>query len=373
MGLPVTVVTAGGIAVTEALNGLGLPVSPIVAGGLAVTQVTSGGLAVVGLDAGSDVPPNYRTRAMAGSFVFSFESMDVLAGYSMQAQAGAFAFADPGNTNLVPPTAAYTGPGEVTGWGTAYGYWGLRAYNVSKIGQPCIDVCANLTGVAVSLTTVVIGADGYADLTPIGFSPIYVNKIYDQSAGSGTAQHLFLDAGERPSLTANMVGGKPSMFFPESFPMRSVANAVAMAQPFTTGIICRSSTWTNSGMIICDGSYLCAPMYHGTANAISQTFDGSNVNQYTGVADNTTYSLIAVAAGNSSSLSINGATPVVGSSTPGTNGMGAGGTQLSVGGTAGGGNPFKGYIFEIIIKGGAVSAANQTALSTNQHLIGTGW
>lgn len=370
MGLPVTVVTAGGIAVTEALNGRGLPVSPIVAGGLAVTQVTSGGLAVVGLDAGSDVPPNYRTRAMAGAFVFSFESMDVLAGFAMQAQAGAFAFADPGNTNLVPPTAAYTGPGDLTGWGTAYGYWGLRAYNASKIGANCIDVCANFTGAAVSLTTVVIGSNGYVDLTPIGFSPIYVNRIYDQS---GTQDLFFPLIGGRPNIATSVVGGKPAIFFPESYPMLSSSNAVAQAQPLTFATVL--STTAGAGTI--------NPFSDGTATSLPFLF--SNTNQlgtnlgvftsYTPCTDNVFHSLIVVAQGTTGSgttQSVDGTRATV------TGNVGSGAiastNKLTMGaGSEGGSMIFRGYIFEVIVKAGSVSTTNQDALTTNQHAIGTGW
>lgn len=106
MGLPVTVVPAGGIAVTEALNGLGLPVSVVTAGGLAVTQAPNG-LPVVGLDTGSSVGPAYRMRALAGSFVFSGVSMSIQAGYTMPAGAGAFTLAGQSAT-LTPPVVTGT-------------------------------------------------------------------------------------------------------------------------------------------------------------------------------------------------------------------------------------------------------------------------
>ena len=52
MGLPVVVVSSGGLAVTESENGIGLAVDVATNGfGLAVTAVDSGGIPVVGLGA----------------------------------------------------------------------------------------------------------------------------------------------------------------------------------------------------------------------------------------------------------------------------------------------------------------------------------
>jgi len=127
MGLPVTVVTAGGIAVTEALNGLGLPVSVIPAGGLAVTSVLNGGLPVTGLDTGSDVPPNYRMRALPGSFILTGESMDAITEFNMGAGTGAFLIGDPGTTSLNPPVAAAT------------------AFDPAKLSTICVLSNSNLT------------------------------------------------------------------------------------------------------------------------------------------------------------------------------------------------------------------------------------
>jgi hypothetical protein len=110
-GLPVTVVSSGGLAVTEALNGYGMPVSVVTAYGLPVTAVASGGLPVTGLDTGSSVGPAYRMIARAGSFVLSGESMETITEISspapLQASAGAFALAFQDAT-LTPPSSPST-------------------------------------------------------------------------------------------------------------------------------------------------------------------------------------------------------------------------------------------------------------------------
>src|SRR6478752_6157790 len=99
-------------------------------------------------------PPN-TIRALAGIFNLTGEDMTPISGYVVTAQAGAFALTGVG-TALTPPTPSYQGPGDVPGWSGAYGYWGFRAYNAARIGLPCLDVCANNNGAAVSLTTVYI-------------------------------------------------------------------------------------------------------------------------------------------------------------------------------------------------------------------------
>src|SRR6478735_6108655 len=102
MATPVVVVPSGGFPVTESISGIGLPVTVVTAYGRPVTQVASGGFPVVGMDTGSSVGPNYRMRALAGSFFFSGDSMSVQAGYFLQAGVGAFTLAGQ-NATLTPP------------------------------------------------------------------------------------------------------------------------------------------------------------------------------------------------------------------------------------------------------------------------------
>jgi hypothetical protein len=340
-------------------------------GGVAISGATSSSYLLVTADLAAMISVTVTATNVAGSAnatAAAVGPVTAAAANSITASTGAFAFAGKSATlTLTPAAGGYTGPGEITGWGTAYGYWGLRAYNASKIGANCIDVCPNFSGASGTITTLVIGSDGYVNISGVTL-PIYIDKIYDQA---GT-QHLTLDAGGRPSLVASIVGGKPAMQFPEGFPMRSAANATALAQPNTVGIICRSHTFGSNGMIICDGTFNWAPFIQGAVNTMSQTFNGSVIANYSGVADNTLVSLTTVANGTPSTLCINGATPVSTGAAVGTNGIGTT-NKLCIGGTEGGGVLYNGYIFEVIIKAGAVSAADQTALSTNQHAIGTGW
>jgi hypothetical protein len=367
MGIPVTVVTAGGIAVTEALNGLGLAVTPVAAGGLAVVSVLNGGLPVTGLDAGSNVAPNYRMRALAGSFIFTGEQMTVQAGFAMTAQVGAFALAGQ-SANLVPPAAAYTGPGEITGWDTAYGYWGLRGYTFAKVGSNCLDVCSNATGAAINLTTVVIGSDGYVNLSGIGFSPIYVNKIWDQA---GTQDVSFLLDSTRPVLTLSAVGGKPAMNFSGTGThFNSVSNATVQAQPVTVAAVAKTGTYDTPRQAFVASAGGFGSLRHGGANLIGQYLGGGAVSSYA-LTDGTFASLISVCNSTSSSMSVNG---TIGSSGADVGSTGiTNATKLTISGTDTGGSVWEGSIFEIIVKAGSVSPTNQGLLTANQRAIGTGF
>jgi hypothetical protein len=302
-----------------------------------------------------------------GAFALAGESMEIVtdyAGYAMQAGVGAFALAGKDATLIMP----YTGPGEITGWDTAYGYWGLRAYNTSKIGANCIDVCANINGAAVNLTTVVIGSDGYADLSGIGFGPtIYINRIYDQSG----SQDIFFNSGfERPVLAASMVGGKPAMFFDGSCWGMTSGNATALAQIVNVAAVVRAATFTFNARILTDGTVNFQPMSIAGVAQVGQ-YLGVFPDNHPSVPDNTFGSIISVCANSAGGIYVNGVNaPATGNVGP--NGIGTT-NKLTMGATADGGGPFTGYIYEIMIKGGSISATNIGLLNTNHHAIGSGW
>jgi hypothetical protein len=376
MGQTVTVVPSGGLPVTVSTNGYGLPVTAVPAGGLAVTLVPNG-LPVVGSIGGSDVGPNYSVLAFPGRFALTGESMTTIAGYTTTAGAGAFTLSGKSAT-LVPPVVSYTGPGEITGWGTAYGYWGLRAYNASKIGANCIDVCSNPFGAPTSPVTMVIGANGYLSLANLpGYSPVYISKIYDQSTGG---QDLTTSPSNRPQLAANKVGGLPAMYFNSAATLSTASNATALAQPFSVaGIVCSASSATG-GIVLTDGGFGLQIFIDRTTSGTIAHYAGSNVVDYTAgaVVDNTFISAISVldsSGSNLSSMSLNGTITNASSipNNPGSNGIGISVDKLTFSGVSGGGAPINGYIYEIVIKAGHVSTANQGLLTTNQRAIGTGF
>jgi hypothetical protein len=374
-GIPVTVVPSGGLAVTEALNGYGMPVSVVTAYGLAVTAVASGGLPVTGLDTGSSVGPAYRMIARPGSFVLSGESMEIMAGYVVQAGVGAFALAGQSATlTYNTGVAAYTGPGEITGWDTAYGYWGLRAYNASKIGANCIDVCSNQYDTPVGLVTMIIGADGYLSLSnKPAYDPIYIAKLYDQ-VGSRDLSYIF-GIDNRPVLVLNKVGGKPAMFFNGGEGLHSAAVATAQPQPVTMAAVAVTGS---QGQIVTDGSFGYQAAGFGAAGTkVGQAF-GVYAYQHNAPGLGVVASYISVALstpsanGASSTMSVNATRTTVDGGV-GPNGIGST-NKFSIGCTdSNGGALTNGYIYEVIIKAGAVSPANQDLLTANQRGIGTGF
>ena len=355
----VTATNAAGSASATAAG-----VGPVTAGSSTALQAQAGSFAFAGQSATLTAPAGggaLSIQAQPGSFAVSGESMEVVVGYLTQAGVGAFALAGQSATLTVAVPSSYTGPGEVAGWGTAYAYYGLRAYTAAKIGSPCIDVASNLNGAALNLTTVNIGSDGYADLSGIGFSPIYVHKLYDQA---GT-QHLF-SQDNRSKLLPGVLGGKPAMEFISACRYTSAVAATALAQPITVGAIVD----INGGAVLTDGTNLFLPFLRAFAEA--QHNFGSSVG-YTAVsiAAGTFFSLASKAHGATSSMAVNGTVTNAGSS-PGTNGI-SGTNMLTIGSTDSGTIVFSGRLFEAIIKAGAVLPADQTALSVNQHAIGTGW
>jgi hypothetical protein len=268
----------------------------------------------------------------------------------------------------VTAASAYTGPGDVSGWGTAYGYWGLRAYNSTKLSgtTKCLDVCSNFSGAALNLTTVYIGTNGYVDLSGIGFSPIYVYRIYDQ-VGS---QDLLVPSATatREQLVLNAVGGKPAIAFSTNSYFSSSANAVALAQPISMGTVFQATS--ANGIVMTDGSF----SFQGiafTSNSLRSSF-GAGPFDFSTFALNTLSSVVSVANGASCTMWLNGAVMSPTTRNHGTNGIGTT-NKLTIGGTDSGQGLWIGSFYEFIIKSGVVSDADKTALSTNQHAIGTGW
>jgi hypothetical protein len=276
------------------------------------------------------------------------------------------------NPNAAVAGGAYTGPGDVAGWSSAYGYWGLRAYTAAGIGGSLVDIVDS--GGANGLT-IHSAANGFIDTAALttwigAHGTAFVNKIYDQI----NSQHLISAGATRPPLVLSMVGGLPAMFSDGgASPMyltTSVA-AAAQAQPLTVASIQRANTFVAGSIPFSDGTFNFDPLLVGGIASIAQNF-GVFTNGYTGVADNTFGSLISVANNASSSMSVNGTITAVGGGV-GTNGIAGTNKITMASGTDAGTTYFLGYIFEIIVQAGAVSPTNQSLLTANQRAIGTGF
>ena len=211
----------------------------------------------------------YTLIAQVGSFPYVGADMIVLSDYTLHAQNGAFAFN--GFSAVLSTTAGagvYTGPGDISGWGTAYGYWGLRAYNSTKIGAACVDVCSNYSTTSpVNLTTIVIGSNGYADFSGVGFSPIYLQKIYDQA---GT-QHLTIPASTgRASIVNTQIGGKPAIKFDGGSYYVAASTAAAHPQPLSFATVAFYAIGGGGSAVVTDGTNVCVPFYYNNTNQVYQ-------------------------------------------------------------------------------------------------------
>ena len=263
----------------------------------------------------------------------------------------------------------YVGPGDVTGWSSAYGYWGLRSYTAAGIGGNLIDI---VDSGGLHRLTVPSDASGYISSAALsgwsGTGTMFVDKIYDQING----QTLTYPGGAtRPALTLSSVGGLPAINFNGAGGyLSSAANATALAQPLTIAAISKSPTFASNGNILTDGSFNFQPLIADGAGQIGQYF-GVSIQSATNVADGTFASLISVAKTTPSTLSVNG-TITSSAGNAGSNGIGTT-NKLTMAATDSGGTLFNGSIFEVLVQSGAVSTTNQGLLTANQRAIGTGF
>lgn len=258
-----------------------------------------------------------------------------------------------------PP--AYTGPADVAGWTSPYACWSLRACTSALRGTAVIDVCSNSSGACTSRVTVNSDAStGMPDLSGIGYSPIYVDKIYAQIGG---AQNLDALAPARPTLVTNQLAGQPTIRCEDNVGLRTTNAATAISLPFSSGLVVR---FTDTGVAWADAGFgvqLLGYISAGVGNRYQSL--GSRID-YTGT-DNIFESIINVYNGGSSSMRINNSSASngdPGSNTPSTGWSICQASQAAF---------MHGDWFETIIKAGAVSAGDQTGLNNNQHTIGTGW
>lgn len=261
-----------------------------------------------------------------------------------------------------PP--AYTGAADVSGWTSPYGCWSLRACTSALRGTPVIDVCSNNFGACTSRVTVNSDAStGMPVLSGIGYSPIYIDKIYAQIGGSG--MDLDTTSAFRPVLVTNQLAGQPTLRCDktQSAGLKSSGTITALSQPFSAAIVFR---FTDTGIVWADAAFgvqLLGYIAAGPGNRYQAL--GSRID-YTGT-DNVFESIISVYNGGSSSMRINNSVSSngdPGSNTPSTSWNIC---QSSAAAFA------DGDWFETIIKSGAVSSGDQTSMNTNQHTIGTGW
>lgn len=147
-GLAITIVSAGGMAVTEAANGFGIAVSQVTSGGIPCTFVTTGGLPIVTISGGNVAPSNTVAPSISGSPVV---------GSTLTANNGTWA----GST---PITYTYQ--------------WLKGGVNISgATAQTYVPVTGDIGG-TITVTVTATNSIGNASATSAGVGPV--------AASSGT-------------------------------------------------------------------------------------------------------------------------------------------------------------------------------------------
>lgn len=267
-----------------------------------------------------------------------------------------------------PPTAAaaYTGPGDIVS-GAAYWY-GLRGYSAAYAspGTNCAVDIEDQSG-ANPLTCIHILSNGNLDVATIitwvaahSVTTIKISQLYDQT---GNGIHLVqATLANMPVLVLSGLGSLPLISFTGSSTqvLQSSFNAAPTeAQPFTMSAVFKN---TNSSYA---GGWFAASSGSGSmflGNNGANTVDlqcGSDT--ATTATDNAFHSVQAVGNGASSTVKIDSGS--LNTVSAGTSSAGQtiilGGDQFS--------NRMTGNILEAGLWPSAISSANQTSLSSNQH------
>jgi hypothetical protein len=268
-----------------------------------------------------------------------------------------------------PAASTYIGPGDLTSGALWWG--GLRGYTAaySTGSNPAIDL---VDQAGANTITINIKSNGTLDVTSINawvtahsVSTIKVTKIYDQSGGSaGNAIQATL--ANMPILILNPTGlpaGKAAMQFStaNSTIISATTGISANNQPFTISTVANRTTTqtTTRGGVVALAAGGIRFGYELNANTFYQ-FANTSLNDIGVSSNNAWFALQAVFNGASSLVNVNG-------SNTGTNNPGAlAGTGHIDWGTTSGGDFMDGYILEVGIWNGAISAS----MSANQH---TAW
>lgn len=254
--------------------------------------------------------------------------------------------------------AGYVGPGDLTA--SAVWWGGLRAYNAAYAtgSNPAIDI---VDQAGANLLTVNILSTGYLDTASIAtwvtahtVTTIKVTKIYDQTGGASHAVQFVLAS--MPSLVISPTGitaGKAAMFFASASSQQIVTpGSVVVNQPFTMSAVANRTTTQVSirGAVMSFAGGAVRFGYSSNANTFYQ-YAGSGLNDFGTSANNTWFGLQAFFNGASSLVNVNGVNTA-------TNNPGAGGSSGALAiGVTGGGDFMDGYIAEVGVWSGSVSAS----------------
>lgn len=201
-----------------------------------------------------------------------------------QLSGGVGGFPGPGT---VHSSAAYTGPGDVVSG--AFGWWGLRAYNLAQVGTKVANICNSGDANCADVNSL---SNGDFDVATATGSPLScggaggtctVKILYDQTGanacgGSACDLNTSTSAATRPTLTFNCIGTKPCMTFNGSSQfLRSSGSVTAKAQPNTLSAVAQTTNTGANRHIIGHVSGAANQLGYPTTNNTAQVYAGSNV------------------------------------------------------------------------------------------------
>lgn len=207
--------------------------------------------------------------------------------------------------------AAYTGPGDQTGWTTgALVFWGLRGFNFAFSG-PVANVCDAATGTAHCADATWSSAGGGVLTLPlIGGSPCdnstnqcEIAILYDQvntnCGGSGNC-NLTAAPGSRPLLVVNCLGTHPCISPGGNFMSSSGGLAVTQNQPFSQTVVGSRTSGTGFSAMS-DANAGSVESLFGNGSGVISIYDGSIAFNVTGVTENVVHTFAFVFDGSTSS------------------------------------------------------------------------
>lgn len=263
--------------------------------------------------------------------------------------------------NVIPkaPTG-YTGPGDVVA--SATGWWGLRAYSSATRGTNAANVCIPADATCADLVT--DATTGALIVPTIGGSSCgvvtcTVKTLYDQSGNGNNLTNATI--ANRPVLntTASPSGAGPGMVFTAASSQR-LSNTVFTFVPQPASLIAVAKSVNNSAQQGLFSASSSQPQlsFRNPGDNTAFIFAGTVLSR--AATDGSFHTLVGVANGASSSISVDGAT------TSGAGGAGVN-AQVFLGNDGGAGNYFNGTAQEAGAWASAFSAGNISGMDSNQR------
>jgi len=148
-------------------------------------------------------------------------------------------------------SAAYTGPGNITG--SAYAWYGLRAYTTATAGTKAANICNSGDANCADVNTL---ANGSFDVATAQGAPLNcggaggtctIKTLYDKSGNTRDIANATI--ANRPTLVFNAFGTKAAMSCNGNSELHTAAT-VNISQPFTSSVVANTTAvgniWSDS-------------------------------------------------------------------------------------------------------------------------------